>query len=257
VTAELDAWMTWLEARHLADLQFAEVSRALRALSSAYVERRETAIASGRVLDTAGKRAAFALYYGPLHYLATRHVLESLGVCGPRAGPAQLVLDLGCGTGAVGLAVAGCIGSGRIHGVDVHPWAVGEARAAYVRFGLEGTVTRRSVARVRAPDSPAFLVAGYVANELPEAERSALLGSLLTAIGRGSEVLVLEPLSGRAAPWWADWAAAFAACGGRDDRWKLTVDPPELTRRLGTAAGLTPTEVKLRSLHASGANPVE
>jgi Methyltransferase domain len=257
VTAELEAWMTWLEARHLADLRFAEVSRALRALSSAYVERRETAIAAGRVLDTAGKRAAFALYYGPLHFVATQHVLESLGACGPRAGSSPPVLDLGCGTGAAGLAVAGCIGAHRIHGVDTHPWAVGEARATYARFGLDGTVARHSVTRMHAPDPPAFVVAGYVANELPAAERSALLRSLLAAVRKGSEVLVLEPLSGRAAPWWAEWAAAFAPCGGRADSWTVTLDPPELTRRLGKAAGLTSTVAKLRSLHASGADPVE
>ena len=249
--------MTWLEARHLADLRFAEVSRALRALSSAYVERRETAIAAGRVLDTAGKRAAFALYYGPCTS-SPRDTSSSrwVPVAGAR-GASRAGLDLGCGTGAAGLAVAGCIGAHRIHGVDAHPWAVGEARATYAHFGLDGTVTRRSVARLHAPDPPAFVVAGYVANELPAAERSALLRSLLAAVRKGSEVLVIEPLSGRAAPWWADWAAAFAPCGGRADSWTVELDPPELTRRLGKAAGLTPTVAKLRSLHASGANPVE
>ena len=35
-----DNWLRALEERHLADLTFPEVSRALRALSSAYVERR-------------------------------------------------------------------------------------------------------------------------------------------------------------------------------------------------------------------------
>jgi hypothetical protein len=256
VTAELEAWMTWLEARHLADLQFAEVARALRALSSAYVERRETAIAAGRVLDTAGKRAAFALYCGPLHFVAAGHVLESLGACGPRAAPPP-ILDLGCGTGAVGAAVARCVGARRIHGIDVHPWALSEARATYSRFGLEGSVARRSVARMHPPDSPGFVVAGYVANELPAAQRSALLRSLLATVAKGSEVLVLEPLSGRAAPWWADWTAAFASRGGRADSWMVTIDPPELSRRLGKAAGLTSTVAKLRSLYASGANPVE
>ena len=35
-----DQWLRDLEAKHLADLTFPEVSRALRALSSTYVERR-------------------------------------------------------------------------------------------------------------------------------------------------------------------------------------------------------------------------
>jgi Methyltransferase domain len=162
---ELDNWMTRLEARHLANLQFAEVSRALRALSSAYVERRETAIAAGRVTDTVGKRAAFALYYGPLHFVATQEVLAALSV--PRETPdlSRPVVDLGCGTGAVGAAVASWTGARRMHGIDVHPWALEEARATYACFGLNATVTRASVARVRRPSTPSCLVAGYVANE--------------------------------------------------------------------------------------------
>ena len=57
-----------LEERHFADLTFAEVARALRALSSTYVERRER-LATQSAFDSAGKRAAYALYYSPLHFL--------------------------------------------------------------------------------------------------------------------------------------------------------------------------------------------
>lgn len=249
---DLDDWMAWLEQRHLSDLQFPEVTRALRALSSAYVERRQTAIPGGRVLDTAGKRAAFALYYAPLHFLATRHVLEALGQGSALATPGGLVVDLGCGTGAVGVAAAAATGARRIQGVDVHPWAVAESRATYARWGLDATVLRRSAASLRLPDTPALVVAGYVANELPDPERAALLDLLVRARREGSGVLVLEPVSGRVAPWWPEWEAAFAACGGRSDTWTLALDPPPLTRRLGVAAGLTPTGVKLRTVYAPG-----
>jgi hypothetical protein len=246
-----------LEARHFADLQFAEVTRALRALSSAYVERRETAIPAGRVLDTAGKRAAFALYYGPLHFLAARHVLEQLGACGAAPGAPRAVVDLGCGTGAVGAAAAVCRGSRRVHGVDVHPWAVDQARGTYERFGLEATVTRRSIATLRPPSPPAFIVAGYVANELQATDRARLLDSLLAAVAQGSELLVLEPLSGRAVPWWPEWVAALGGHGGRADTWTLTLDPPDSTRRLGEAAGLNPTVAKLRSIYVRKPDPVK
>ncbi len=50
-------WISALPQRHLAEFEFPEVTRALRALSSAYVERRG-ALARGAALDTAGKRAA-------------------------------------------------------------------------------------------------------------------------------------------------------------------------------------------------------
>ena len=68
-----------LEARHLAELTFAEVRRALQALSSLYVERRER-LAEGAAFDGAGKRAAFALYYGPMHFLLVREIVRALGL---------------------------------------------------------------------------------------------------------------------------------------------------------------------------------
>jgi len=245
---ELDRWMAELEARHLANLKFAEVSRALRALSSAYVERRHSAIAAGKVLDSAGKRAAFALYYGPLHCAAALEVLARLAVPGAGEAPALPVLDVGCGTGAVGAAVAAWTGARRIHGIDVHPWALDEARATYAAFGLDGSLTRTSVSRLHRPASPSFIVAGYVANELPAPEREALQRMLIDAVGHGSRLLVIEPLSGRAAPWWPAWVDAFTRLGARADSWTLSLTPPELTRRLGKAAGLTPTTIKLRTI---------
>ena len=56
-----DNWLAALDERHLANLTPSEVTRALRALSSCYVERREK-LAHGGALDGAGKRAAFALF---------------------------------------------------------------------------------------------------------------------------------------------------------------------------------------------------
>ena len=76
--------------------------RALRALSSTYIERRAT-IHHGAALAGAGKRAAFALFYGPLHYLTVSEVVRGLEAGIPA--PAVLV-NLGCGTGASGAAWA-------------------------------------------------------------------------------------------------------------------------------------------------------
>src|SRR5476649_2840935 len=119
-----DRWMARLEAKHLAELTFPEVSRALRALSSTYVERRQK-LAGGAALSGAGKRAAFALFYGPLHHLLLTHIVESL----PGATENILtLLDLGCGTGASGVAWASaCVTPPRVVGIDRHPWALGEA----------------------------------------------------------------------------------------------------------------------------------
>src|SRR5258705_4883983 len=124
-----DDWIAALEKRHLGDLRFPEMTRALRALSSAYVERRHT-VARGGPLDSAGKRAAFALFYAPLHFLAATHVIHSIeGAAQP---PPSTIVDIGCGTGAAGAAwVVAAGGSPVVVGGDRHLWAVDEARWTY------------------------------------------------------------------------------------------------------------------------------
>ena len=52
----------------MARMRFAELRKAVQSLSRHYVERRDR-LQRGDALATAGRRAAFALYYGPLHFL--------------------------------------------------------------------------------------------------------------------------------------------------------------------------------------------
>ena len=169
---EFRVFLTALENRHLADLRFSEVTRALRALSSAYVERRETALADHRALDGAGKRAAFAMYYGPIHFLLVQHIVRELGAAPERG----TVVDLGCGTGVAGAAVA-TSGTPPLHvmGIDTHPWTLDEARFTYKSFGLTADVRRGHAARTRFPADTSFVVAAFVVNELKEADRAMLL----------------------------------------------------------------------------------
>ena len=54
-------------------------------------------------LAGAGKRAAFALFYSPLHFVLTGHVVRELDAARPAP---RKILDLGCGTGAAGAAWA-------------------------------------------------------------------------------------------------------------------------------------------------------
>src|SRR4029453_3065372 len=108
------------------------VARALGALSSCYVERRGR-LAEGGALSSAGKRAAFALFYGPQHLLVTSLCVEALSDV--RAGVTEIV-DLGCGTGAAGVGWALASGARSIRGIDRHPWAVAEASWTYRQFHL-------------------------------------------------------------------------------------------------------------------------
>ena len=241
-----DRWMGALEARHLADLTFPEVSRALRALSSTYVERRHR-LAEGAALASAGKRAAFALFYGPLHYLLVREIVRVLP--GATASASALLLDLGCGTGAAGAAWASvCDRPPQVLGIDRHPWALAEAVETYRAFGLSARTQRVDVAIARLPRSA--ILAAFTVNELGDAARDALLPRLLDRALDGSRVLIVEPVARFA--WWNRWRAAFAAAGGRDDEWRIPVELPPIVAKLDRAAGLHHRELTARSLWLPG-----
>src|ERR1700730_15758783 len=119
-TDPFSSWLPALEAKHLADLTFAEVSRSLRALSATYVERRQQLV-EGAALSGRGKRAAFALFYEPIHALLVARIGRAL----PDATHSvSTLIDLGCGTGAAGAAWASALTPPpRVVGVDIHPWA--------------------------------------------------------------------------------------------------------------------------------------
>jgi hypothetical protein len=239
----LPRWLDALEARHLADLRVPEVTRALRALSSAYVERRH-ALARGAALDTAGKRAAFALFYAPLHFIVTREIVTALG-----AGTPATVVDLGCGTGAAGAAWAlACDRTPRVLGIDRHPWAVQEARWTYTQLGLGGQTRQGDVTRVRPPRGNIAVVAAYVLNELSDEARAAVVETLLRAAADGAGMLILEPIARAVAPWWSEVQERIEQAGGRADEWNLAVERPAIVAKLDMAAGLDHRRVKARSL---------
>lgn len=239
-------WSAALEARHLADLSFAEVRHALQALSSLYVERRGR-MAHGAALDGAGKRAAFALFFGPLHFLLVREIVRSLGAA--RRSPKRL-LDLGCGTGAAGAAWASeCSPSPFLVGLDRNPWALEETRWALAALGIRGEARRCDVARARFRGRGESILAAFTLNEISAEARNRLLSRMLEAARRGADLLVVEPVARGATPWWEDWSAAFADAGGRDDTWKFPAELPERLRLLDKAAGLDHRALKGKSLY--------
>jgi hypothetical protein len=243
------AWIAALDERHLADLTPPEVGRALRALSSCYVERRAR-LAEGAALDGAGKRAAFALFYAPLHFQATAHIVGQLG----NAVPLQEIVDLGCGTGAAGAAWALATPGARLAGFDRNAWAIAEANWTYRQLGIPGRATRQDLTRVQLqPRRGLGILAAYTVNELSDETRRALLPRLLDAGGRGAVVLIVEPIARRIAPWWTAWETAFTAAGGRADEWRLPASLPTRQRQLAKAAGLNPQDMTARSLFLAAA----
>ena len=241
-------WFDSLERRQLADLEFAEVRRALQALTRWYVEKREARRGSrpGAALDGRGKRAAFALFYGPLHFLVLRHIVAELDAAST---PLSEILDLGCGTGACGAAWALQFSRRpKLVGIDTNAWVVSEARWTWRQFGLAGKVTRGDLARAQLPGRGHGILAAYVANELEATPREAMLERLLDASDRGARVLVVEPIARRIVPWWDTWARAFEERGGRADTWRFRAVLPERLRLLDKAAGLDHGELTARSL---------
>lgn len=260
--------MAALEARQLADLTFQEVARSLRALSSTYVERRSK-LSEGAALAGSGKRAAFALFYGPLHFLLVREVVRALG---ERFTSIDSLVELGCGTGASGAGwVTACGRPPAMTCIDRHPWAIDEARRTCADLGLRastrmddltrvaldgrplrpGPASRQAAAETRgghAQRGRAVLLA-FAVNEVgEEKERDRLLARLLAHGAAGGRVLIIEPLAGFVAPWWKDWQRAFEAAGGEAHEWKFRVALPTIVEKLDRAAGLNHRELKGRSL---------
>lgn len=245
-------WLAALEGRHLANLRVPEVTRALRALSSAYVERRTAGASAGRgqqvrgALDSAGKRAAFALFYAPLHFIAVTEVVRAHGT--RRAAPTTIV-DLGCGTGAAGAAWAlESQPDATVIGIDRHPWAVDEAHWTYQQLGVRGRARQGDVTRAPAPRRGGAVVAAYLLNELPDPARIRIENRLVDAASHGVRVLVIEPIARGVAPWWDDFSARVTAAGGRADEWRIPIDLPPLLEKFDRAAGLNHRELTFRSL---------
>lgn len=240
-----ERWLQSLEARHLADLKFAEVARALRALSSTYVERRQR-LSQGAALSGAGKRAAFALFYGPLHYLLVRGIVRSLE--GAMA-PTPTVVDLGCGTGASGAAWAAALSRApRIIGIDRHPWVLEEAARTYREFGLSARTIQHDIGTVVLPPAKASLIAAFALNEMSDASRDALLQRLVGRASLRDRVLIIEPVAGFVARWWDKWREIFIRAGGEEGLHRIRVNLPPIVAKLDRAAGLDHRELTGRSL---------
>ncbi len=227
------------------------MSRALRALSSTYVERRQK-LTEGAALAGAGKRAAFALFYGPLHYLLIREIVRAL----PATAPVPTLVDLGCGTGASGAAWASAIAPPpRVIGVDRHPWALGEAARTYRAFDLDARTRQGDAAAAPLPKSPALLLAAFAMNELPDASRNRLLDRLVARAADGDRVLIVEPLAGFVARWWGHWRDIVVGAGGRADEWRFRIELPPIVAKLDRAAGLNHREITGRSLWIAQGEP--
>jgi hypothetical protein len=194
------------------------------------------------VFDGRGKRAAFAVYYGTLHFLLVRAIVRGLPEDARRV---RHVLDLGCGTASAGAAWAAEAGA-RYEGVESSGWALEEARFTLGALRVAGRVSRGDLTRHRLPGAGSAILLAWTVNELDDAARDGLRDALHDARSRGARVLVVEPLARGVAPWWEGWRSAFP--DARADEWRFREPLPVFVAKLAKAAGLDPREQTARTL---------
>lgn len=241
----IDAFVEAAERRYLTDITFQEARRALQALSTIYVQKRDQ-LARGAALDGRGKRAAFAFFYGPLHMLLVQHIVEALGANDP---PPKRIIDLGCGTGAGAAGWASvCDTKPMVIGIDVDSWAVSEAKWTYGQLGLQNETRKGNAETAQWPDDGA-VIAAYTVNELSDEGRATFLKAMLAAKTKGCRTLIVEPIAKRPVPWWPEWSQHVLAAGGRDDAWNIPAELPARLRLMDKAAGLKHDRLKGRTLY--------
>ena len=254
--------MQALETRHTREMRRQDLLKAIRALSVRYVERRAE-IGTRSPVDSAGKRAAFAAFFAPLHFLIAREIVRAIG---REMTPGARLLDLGCGTGIASAAWSLEFGSGSsILGIDRDRWALAEADWNWHQMGLRGrsrqddlvrhatdAIRPRTDAAGRSKDRPRHvphgIVAGWSVNELAPDARHALLNAFTRLAQSGAAILVIEPIARRASPWWTEWANAFRRLGGRDHEWRFETPLPQRLAELSEAAGFRRDALTARSL---------
>jgi hypothetical protein len=258
----IEDWLAALMERHTASLSRPEFLKSIRALSARYVERR-SALGGRSALDSAGKRAAFAAFYAPLHFLTMREIVQQLRVVSSSgiavAAPVSTVdtiVDLGCGTGVASAALALAYPQApRLEGVDLHPWAVDEARWTWRALGLTGTAKRgpleqrlTALVESRAALNRTAIVCGWSLNELTNPKRTVAIEGLMSLAARGTPLLVVEPVARRLVPWWDAFAARAVSAGGRADEWRFPPILPPVLADLDEAAGFNRDALSARSV---------
>jgi hypothetical protein len=243
-----DTWYEALEQRHLAHLTFQEVRKAVQALSQVYVQKR-LSLKKGADLNTQGKRAAFALYYTPMHVAVAHHILQSLQV--PTLPSGHHLYDCGCGTGAGALAWAlhNQAHKGHVHAYDLHRWVLQEAAWNFGFFNIDAHTYVKDITRIPFKPNPQAIVSAYTLNELEESQRNTVTDTFLHHAQQGAHVLVIEPISNQTSPWWNEWEKRCIPYGGTTHTWRFQNPLPQRWKLMDKAAGLDHAVLTAKSMY--------
>lgn len=217
-------------------LTFTEVRRGVQAVAAVAEFASVAGEGARKATLGAGKRAALATYFAQLDFLRAHHAAAILGLS-ERARPARIV-DLACGTGAFGSALALAMGKPPIVGIDRSGWALSEAQMTWTAFELEGRGRREALgAAIRAAGPADLLVLGAPSLAFEDDDPQAVANALVRAARRGTRILLAAPRGG-APPWWDAWRAALAPCGVREESVRVALTRPRFVREMDKAAKL-------------------
>ena len=251
-----DAWLEAAYARYLPPLTFTELRKGVQALSTLYVERRSEGALATRAIEGVGKRGALATYYAALHFLTVHHAMRMVGkdaLAGTRR-----VVDLGCGTGAVGTAVATTLAeTPEVTGLDRSGWALEEAERTWLAFGLRGRTQRSELpAGIPRGARGVTFVFGWSLSEMDDVARTILLRRVIGELRRGARVMVVEPLARRVTPWWPEWVEKLGHLGVADELIRVAIERPPFIRDMDKAARLDHQVIGARVL-VGGRRPAD
>lgn len=248
-------WLEGLVARHGAMMTRTEFLKAIRALSARYVERRSV-LPDRTPLDSPGKRAAFAGFYAPLHFLTMRAIVRALAAA---ATPLDAIIDLGCGTGVSSIAWACEMAlPPAIDGVDRNAWTLEEARRNCRELHLRARLRSGDLVmelerlashpRDRVTASRSGMVLGWTLNELARDARDRAERAIHALAAQGRRIIVVEPIGRRLVPWWDDFAARAEGTGGQSREWRVEEPLPPLLAALDRDAGFERDGLTARSV---------
>lgn len=229
-------WLSNRTAAAEAELSFRQIRQGVQAVQKDYLSRMRGQALPNKPLEGRAKRAAFATFYAAIHFRTVQSWVEEHPLQ-PRNG-LNRIIDLGCGTGAVGSAVALSIEPHpSVLGLDRSPWAVAEARETYRSFGLQGSAQRATLPGGLPRGSRGeLMVAGWSINELDDAARDRLKTAIENGLERGAGLLIFEPISERISPWWSSWQSSLSRWGTEEHRFKCHWERPEWVARMDKAA---------------------
>lgn len=108
--------------------------------------------------------------------------------------PGRQVLDVGCGTGTLAVALAKCVGpSGWAAGVDASPEMIAAAKAKAVRAKIDVHFEVAAAQQLPFPDAMFDAVTtSLTIHHVPEADRLLAVRELLRVLRPGGQLLIAE-----------------------------------------------------------------